>query len=77
MEIHYFDIIKYIALNLLRRKILFFTTMISLVLPIFVHINPHEYVCNNCKNRLRIKFHKIIYFHEVNYRKLNSTLCGL
>ncbi|MDO4925226.1 MAG: hypothetical protein Q3980_06145 [Turicibacter sp.] len=76
---------RYIALILgnilvyiyLGENILFVTVIISLVLAIHIDINTHEYVCNNCKHRFKIKFHQIISFHAGNYRKLKCPVCGV
>jgi DNA-directed RNA polymerase subunit RPC12/RpoP len=67
------NILVYIYLG---ENILFITVMISLVLDILIHISTHEYICNNCKHRFSIKFHKIISFHAGNYRKLKCPVCG-
>lgn len=60
----------------LGENILFVTVMISLVSAILIDINTHEYICNNCKRRFRIKFYQIISFHAGNYRKLKCPVCG-
>ena len=63
--------------NILGENVLLVTVIISLVLAILNHINNHEYICNNCKSKFRIKFYQIISFHAGNYRKLKCPVCGV
>ncbi len=68
------NILVYIYLG---ENVLLVTVIISLVLAILNHINNHEYICNNCKSKFRIKFYQIISFHAGNYRKLKCPVCGV